>query len=635
MSKVENDPTSVNLQTFACITRKSWPLPLSERKKCLQRLLDLLSDHEEEICDALLKDLRKPRHESLMCEVLTSKQELEFHMKKLSSWADSKSSHKSVATFGDKNCVELQPLGLVMILGAWNYPIQLILLPLAGALAAGNCVVIKPSELAPATAALLSRLIPQYLEPSICQVFNGGPDETANFLASNKFDFIFYTGSSRVGKLIMAEAAKHLTPVCLELGGKSVYQSRHRMLVPTQGLQRLYLSVLRNPVYIDASADIPLTARRLMWGKTLNAGQTCVAPDYVLCHKAVQDRFIEECKNVLESFFPEGTEHTEDYGRLVNEKHTHTLPKPSALVFPVIFPRVWCLAPTVYCISSQSARLSEPLKALILDELLDNATLSVRYANISSKAIPQDKKKKKPNPSKTFPTIEVWDGIRISEISKLTKRPVGAILRSLNSGLLGNLSVDSYSAIDDRELIIGLLSLLGFRANFVSKKEKRQPPLDAFPRPPPDRSICVPRPPVVAVMGHVDHGKTTLLDALRASRTVDEEFGGITQHLSAFSISVAEAAAAAAAAAAATNQGPSSAASLPPHCLSAPSTPVFAEYGGGVITFIDTPGHAAFSAMRARGAAATDIVLLVVAADDGVMPQTVESIRFAKESNGD
>ncbi|KAL7058341.1 hypothetical protein AAHC03_016448 [Spirometra sp. Aus1] len=187
-----------------------------------------------------------------------------------------------------------------MILGAWNYPIQLILLPLAGALAAGNCVVIKPSELAPATAALLSSLIPQYLEPSICQVFNGGPDETANFLASNKFDFIFYTGSSRVGKLIMAEAAKHLTPVCLELGGKS-------------------------PVYIDASADIPLTARRLMWGKTLNAGQTCVAPDYVLCHKAVQDRFIEECKNVLESFFPEGTEHTDDYGRLVNAKHTQRL----------------------------------------------------------------------------------------------------------------------------------------------------------------------------------------------------------------------------------------------------------------------------------------------------------------------
>uniref|UniRef100_A0A0X3PFF0 Tr-type G domain-containing protein n=1 Tax=Schistocephalus solidus TaxID=70667 RepID=A0A0X3PFF0_SCHSO len=263
-----------------------------------------------------------------------------------------------------------------------------------------------------------------------------------------------------------------------------------------------------------------------------------------------------------------------------------------------------------------------------------SANVAVKCASISSKAIPQDKKKKKPNPSKHFPTVEVWDGIRISEISKLTKRPVGAILRSINSGVLGNLSVCSSSAIEDRELIIGLLSLLGFRANFINKKEQKQPPLDAFPRPPPDRRICVPRPPVVAVMGHVDHGKTTLLDALRSSRTVDEEFGGITQHLSAFSISVAEAAAAAAAAAS-TNRGPSSfaSASLAPDSLSAPLTLALTEYGGGVITFIDTPGHAAFSSMRARGAAATDIVLLVVAADDGVMPQTVESIRFAKESN--
>uniref|UniRef100_A0A0X3P5W3 Aldehyde dehydrogenase n=2 Tax=Schistocephalus solidus TaxID=70667 RepID=A0A0X3P5W3_SCHSO len=296
MSKVKKEANSVNFQNFACITRKTWPFSLSERRKCLKRLLEMLSLHEKEICDALFKDLHKPTHESLMCEVLTSKQELQFHIKNLRSMVDSKAVHKSLATFGDNNCVEFQPLGLVLILGAWNYPIQLIALPLAGALAAGNCVVLKPSELAPATAALLSRLIPVYLE----SVFNGGPNETANLLASNKFDFIFYTGSSRVGKLIMAEAAKNLTPVCLELGGKS-------------------------PVYIDASADIPLTARRIMWGKTLNAGQTCVAPDYVLCHEAVQEHFIEECKSVLMSFFPEGTEHNDDYGRLINKNHTQRL----------------------------------------------------------------------------------------------------------------------------------------------------------------------------------------------------------------------------------------------------------------------------------------------------------------------
>uniref|UniRef100_A0A0X3Q4R4 Aldehyde dehydrogenase n=2 Tax=Schistocephalus solidus TaxID=70667 RepID=A0A0X3Q4R4_SCHSO len=226
MSKVKKEANSVNFQNFACITRKTWPFSLSERRKCLKRLLEMLSLHEKEICDALFKDLHKPTHESLMCEVLTSKQELQFHIKNLRSMVDSKAS--------------------------------------------------------------------------ICQVFNGGPNETANLLASNKFDFIFYTGSSRVGKLIMAEAAKNLTPVCLELGGKS-------------------------PVYIDASADIPLTARRIMWGKTLNAGQTCVAPDYVLCHEAVQEHFIEECKSVLMSFFPEGTEHNDDYGRLINKNHTQRL----------------------------------------------------------------------------------------------------------------------------------------------------------------------------------------------------------------------------------------------------------------------------------------------------------------------
>ncbi|CDI98422.1 translation initiation factor IF 2 [Echinococcus multilocularis] len=215
--------------------------------------------------------------------------------------------------------------------------------------------------------------------------------------------------------------------------------------------------------------------------------------------------------------------------------------------------------------------------------------------------------------SKVSPTVDVWDGITISELSKLTKRPVGSIIRSVNSGLLGSLRVSSTTSIENRELLTGLVSLLGFRPNFVNRSSPRttkgRSPMDGFdvhPRPPPDSTCCVPRPPVVAIMGHVDHGKTTLLDALRASRIVDEEFGGITQHLSAFSLSVAEAAAVA-------------------------GGGIGSEGDGGTITFIDTPGHSAFSAMRARGAKATDIVLLVVAADDGVMPQTVECIRFAKE----
>uniref|UniRef100_A0A5K3ERE8 Tr-type G domain-containing protein n=1 Tax=Mesocestoides corti TaxID=53468 RepID=A0A5K3ERE8_MESCO len=239
--------------------------------------------------------------------------------------------------------------------------------------------------------------------------------------------------------------------------------------------------------------------------------------------------------------------------------------------------------------------------------------LTVLSASLSSKAKPKTSKPR----SAPAPTVDVWDGISISEISKATKRPVGAIIRSVNSGLLGSLRVTAATSIENRELLTGLVSLLGFRPNFVSrksfdgaKKKSAKVDFDVYPRPPPDPQVCVPRPPVVAIMGHVDHGKTTLLDALRSSRIVDQEFGGITQHISAFSLSVAEAATAAS-----NGEAPA-------------NIPAVAD---GVITFIDTPGHAAFSAMRARGARATDIVLLVVAADDGVMPQTVESIKFARE----
>lgn len=169
------------------------------------------------------------------------------------------------------------PFGIVLVIGAWNYPLQLSILPFAAALAAGNCVILKPSEISEHAAKFMADTIPKYLDNECYHVILGGVTETTELL-KHKFDYIFYTGSSAVGKIIHAAANKHLTPVTLELGGKS-------------------------PVYIDNTANIPMTVRRVLWGKNLNAGQTCIAPDYILCSREVQTKFIEEAKKVFEEWY--------------------------------------------------------------------------------------------------------------------------------------------------------------------------------------------------------------------------------------------------------------------------------------------------------------------------------------------
>ncbi|KAA3676964.1 translation initiation factor IF-2 [Paragonimus westermani] len=214
--------------------------------------------------------------------------------------------------------------------------------------------------------------------------------------------------------------------------------------------------------------------------------------------------------------------------------------------------------------------------------------------------------------SKQIPLIEVWEGITVKELARAARREPSRVLAALNSGMLTSRTASLDSRIEDRKLLVSLVNLMGLKPLFKSQIEHSLLDKDAYPRPPADPTDCVPRPPVVAVLGHVDHGKTTLLDALRASRMVDEEYGGITQHLAAFTVSLA---------------------SVAKHAGITDVTGSLASSLSDSITFLDTPGHAAFSAIRARGASATDIVVLVVAADDGVMPQTVESIRFTKEVN--
>ncbi|XP_059498786.1 aldehyde dehydrogenase family 3 member B1 [Stegostoma tigrinum] len=199
----------------------------------------------------------------------------------------------------DQCFIRKEPFGVALIIAAWSHPVQLLLTPLVGAIAAGNCVVLKPSEVSVNTAALLSKLIPQYLDKDCFAVFNGGPVETRKLL-QYKFDYIFYTGNSAVGKVIMKAAAEHLTPITLELGGK-------------------------NPCYVDQSFNLESTVQRLVWGRFFNSGQCCICPDYVLCSEEVQEQLVPAIKQCLKKFYGEETKESADYGRIINEHHFNRL----------------------------------------------------------------------------------------------------------------------------------------------------------------------------------------------------------------------------------------------------------------------------------------------------------------------
>lgn len=187
-----------------------------------------------------------------------------------------------------------EPYGVALIIGAWNYPVSLLLDPFVGALAAGNTAVLKPSEHAPTVAKLLEELIPTYLDPNCYHVVNGRAQETTELL-EQKFDYIFYTGSCRVGKIVHQAASKNLTPVTLELGGKS-------------------------PVYVDSTVDIDIAARRILFGKMINAGQSCIAPDYILCNKAIEEKFIESSKKILKNWLGDDPKKSPDFGRIIHDQ---------------------------------------------------------------------------------------------------------------------------------------------------------------------------------------------------------------------------------------------------------------------------------------------------------------------------
>lgn len=270
------------------------------RREQLRNLLRLMDENEEEILEAVGKDLHKPRTEATLAEILVVKNDIACALNHLSDWTKPEPLEVPLVHKMDSCFTVSEPLGLALIIGAWNYPIQLCIMPLVGAIAAGNCAVIKPSEIAEASAELVSKLIPKYLDQDCFAVINGGVGETQCLLNNCKFDKIFYTGGHAVGKLVMQAAAKNLARVTLELGGKS-------------------------PCYIDKDSDLEIAVKRICWGKFSNAGQTCVAPDYILCHPDIQEALVKQFKEALFDFYGEDPKESPDYARIVNNRHFNRL----------------------------------------------------------------------------------------------------------------------------------------------------------------------------------------------------------------------------------------------------------------------------------------------------------------------
>lgn len=271
--------------------------PIGIRLAALQRLQAAIRKNEAKLLDALRADLCKAPMEGYMTEVGIALDELRFAIRHLPKWAKVKSAPTPMAQFHAKSFVMPEPYGLALILAPWNYPLQLCITPLIGAIAAGNCAILKPSAYTPNTGHAVAEMIGEYFDPAYIAVVEGGRAQNRALL-TEKFDYIFFTGSVEVGKLVMESAAKHLTPVSLELGGKS-------------------------PCIVDASADLKLAAKRIAFGKLLNAGQTCVAPDYILVQESVREKFLKALKNAMIAGFPHG-EYT-DLPCIVNDKHFERL----------------------------------------------------------------------------------------------------------------------------------------------------------------------------------------------------------------------------------------------------------------------------------------------------------------------
>ncbi|EOT2968140.1 aldehyde dehydrogenase [Clostridium perfringens] len=262
----------------------------------LKKLRDVLKSEEEKVFEALKKDLMKSSFESYVTEVAMVYDEINMHIKNIKKWSKKRRVKTPLVQFPAKSFIQLEPYGVVLIIGPFNYPFMLTMDPLIGAIAAGNTAVIKPSESAPETSKILKEILEKVFdEKYVLHVNSERGKEVVEELLKEKFDYIFFTGSATVGKIVMKAASQYLTPVTLELGGKS-------------------------PCIIDKDCKLELAARRIVWGKLLNSGQTCVAPDYLYVHKDIEEEFIKKLEEEIKNQFGDNPLESKDYSKMVNER---------------------------------------------------------------------------------------------------------------------------------------------------------------------------------------------------------------------------------------------------------------------------------------------------------------------------
>jgi aldehyde dehydrogenase (NAD+) len=260
----------------------------------LKALKQVILNRQNDIVAAIHADLGKPEFEAYLTEIGVT-QEIDYAIKHLRTWAKPQKVSTSLTTFPSSAQIRSEPLGVVLIISPWNYPFQLMIAPLVGAIAAGNCALLKPSELAPHTSQIITQIIQATFAPNYIAVVEGGI-EASQTLLEERFDHIFFTGGTAIGKVIMAAAAQHLTPVTLELGGKS-------------------------PCVVDRDVPLEHTARRIIWGKFLNAGQTCVAPDYLLVDRQIKPALLAALQKTIREFYGNDPSQSPDYGRIISDRH--------------------------------------------------------------------------------------------------------------------------------------------------------------------------------------------------------------------------------------------------------------------------------------------------------------------------